>query len=138
MKFYQLSFLLLLLWNASCQNAPKTAGTQAPEPMAGIRFIYQDLGTDASDIPHSVLLLSENGGTTLLDTLSLSLAKIEKEKYAEMGIPPEAIDACGGWFAGGGDYFYVVDRNGKAVVYRGYQEEQDTEKGYHWTAFKAK
>lgn len=138
MKFHHLSLLVLLLWNAGCKNTPKTTGAQAPEPVADFHFIYQDLGMDASDIPHSVLLLSENGGTTLLDTLSLSLTKIEKEQYAEMGIPAEAIDACGGWFAGGGDYFYVVDRKGKAVVYKGYQEEQDTEKGYHWTAFKAK
>ncbi|OWY26209.1 hypothetical protein C7N43_37505 [Sphingobacteriales bacterium UPWRP_1] len=136
MKFNYFFLAAILLWNAGCQNAPKTADTQAPESVAGISLLYENLGEDTLSIPRSVLLLGENGGATALDTLSVTLEKIEKERYAEMGIPADAIDACGGWFAGGGDYFYVVNRNGNAVVYRGYLEEEQTDEGYHWAEFK--
>ena len=140
MKLRHPFFIALLLWSIGCNNTPPPVATspQAPESVACISLVCQNLGADASDIPHSVLLLGENGGATILDTVSVNLVPIEKEKYAEMGIPTDAADACGGWYAGGGDYFYVIQRNGVAEVYRGYLEEQQSDTGYHWTKMEGK
>lgn len=136
MKLHHLLLAAILIWNAGCQSTPKTAQPEGPESVEGISLSYENLGEDTLGIPHSVLFLAENGGAIVLDTLTVNLEKIEKERYAEMGIPAEAVDACGGWYAGGGDYFYVVKRNGNAVVYRGYMEEEQTDDGYHWTEIK--
>ena len=38
-------------------------------------------------------------------------------------IPKNAKSAVGGWWAGGGDYFYVAIEEGDAVVYVGYADE---------------
>jgi hypothetical protein len=100
--------------------------------VADIGLGYQNFGEDEFGIPLSVLMLAENGGAIALDTVRVSLAKIERGRYAEMGIPSEALDACGGWYAGSGDYFYVVQRKGKTVVYKGFQDEAQTDQGYHW------
>ncbi|OWY20370.1 hypothetical protein C7N43_09710 [Sphingobacteriales bacterium UPWRP_1] len=136
MKLHYALLVAILVWNSGCQGTPKTVESQAPESVAGISLIYENLGEDTVGIPRSVVLLGENGGAIVLDTLSLNLEKIEKEKYAAMGIPADAIDACGGWYAGGGDYFYVIKRNGNAVVYRGYLDEEQTDDGYHWSEIK--
>jgi hypothetical protein len=122
----------MLALELGCQNSSRTKPTQGPESVAGISLGFQDLGEDESGIPRSVLVLAENGGAIALDTVRVSLAKIERERYAEMGIPTEALDACGGWYAGSGDYFYVVQRKGKAIVYKGFQDEAQTDQGYHW------
>lgn len=132
--------LLAATWMcvASCQNAPQKNANQGPQSIAGINLGYQFLGENEQGIPRSVLFLFENGGATELDTVSVNLAKIEPERYAEMDIPANALDACGGWYAGGGDYFYVVKRKGRAVVYQGFQEETQTDTGYHWKVMKVK
>jgi hypothetical protein len=135
---FNLLLAATLICAASCQNAPQKDTNQGPESVAGISLSFEYLGEDALGIPRSVPLLIENGGATALDTVSVNLARIERERYSEMGIPSDALDACGGWYAGGGDYFYVVKRKGRAVVYQGYQEETQTDTGYHWTAIEVK
>ena len=122
----------MLALELGCQNSPRTNPAQGPESVADIGLGYQNFGEDEFGIPLSVLMLAENGGAIALDTVRVTLAKIERERYAEMGIPSEALDACGGWYAGSGDYFYVVQRKGKTVVYKGFQDEAQTDQGYHW------
>lgn len=135
---FNLLLAITLFCAASCRQTPQSNTTQGPESVAGISLSYQYLGENELGIPRSVLFLAENGGATELDTFSVNLAKIEPERYAEMSIPADALDACGGWYAGGGDYFYVVKRKGRAVVYQGYQEETQTDAGYHWKAMELK
>lgn len=138
MKLTSTLFILIILYLTNCQNTPKTPEPQTHESLTSISLIYKDLGTDSLEIPHNVLLLGENGGAIAIDTVSVNLAKIEPARYAEMGIPADAIDACGGWYAGGGDYFYLVRRDGRAVVFQGFQEEQQEDVGYHWAEVKRK
>jgi hypothetical protein len=126
-------FIVVLLGLASCQNVSKAP---APESLTNVSLICQSLGEDEQGLPHTILLLGKNKETVTLDTLTMTLNKIPKEDYAKMDIPTDAIDACGGWYAGGGSYFYVVKRDGKAVVFEGFQEEQQEDKGYHWAEYK--
>lgn len=129
-------FLLAVAFAACQPNTPKTDNTDQPESVAGVSLTFENLAPDAQEIPHSIVFLGENGGAEPIDTVSIACNKIEKAEYAKMGIPADAIDACGGWYAGGGDYFYLILTNGKPVVYQGFQEEQQEDEGYHWKAVK--
>ena len=132
------SLLLLAVAFSACNTAPKTENAEQPESVAGVSLDFENLAPDAQDVPHSIVFLGENGGAEPIDTVPVACSKIEKAEYAKMGIPADALDACGGWYAGGGDYFYVTLKDGKAVVYQGYQEEQQEDEGYHWKAVNAK
>ena len=61
---------------------------------------------------------------------------IDKADYKDKQIPAEAVAACGGWFAGAGDYFYAIEKNGKIVVFKGWQAEEQEDEGFHWEEVK--
>ena len=60
----------------------------------------------------------------------------EKIQYADMQIPDLAVAACGGWYAGGGDYYYLLADSDGVEVYHGYLDEEQTDEGYHWEKIK--
>ena len=47
-----------------------------------------------------------------------------KADYKVASIPPQALTACLGWWAGEGDYLYVIRRGRSLVVYRKEVDEQ--------------
>jgi hypothetical protein len=59
-------------------------------------------------------------------------------------VPKNTISSCFVWWAGAGDYFYVIQQDGKVVVYKGWEdegEEYSEEKinggvNYHWEIAK--
>ncbi len=61
---------------------------------------------------------------------------IEKSEYKSKGIPKNAISACGAWWAGAGEYFYMVPSKKGVVVFKGSQSEEQKTAGYHWKKFK--
>jgi hypothetical protein len=137
--------LLLAFFVAACQpnnpqnaehntentaDADRTMGSTVP---LGLRC--KDLGMDKNEVPHNAILLIQNGVATPIDSV-LGCETIEKADYASKQIPADAVAACGGWYAGAGDYFYLVLKNGKPVVYKGWQDEQQEDEGFHWEAMK--
>lgn len=86
----------------------------------------------ATYAPLSDIMLYANGTSVKIASISGEATNYEKDTFKDKGIPADAVSACGAWYAGGGDYFYLVIKNGKPVVYRGYQEEGDNTPGYHW------
>ncbi len=57
---------------------------------------------------------------------------IGPDSYAQYDIPADAIAACGGWWAGAGDYFYAV-RDGDIIrVMKGWQDEGQEDQGFHY------
>ena len=53
-----------------------------------------------------------------------------------MGIPKDALAACGAWYAGSGDYFYIVPAKTRIIVYQGYQQEGQRDYNYNWKKLK--
>lgn len=96
-------------------------------------------GEDEYGIPrNTVFLVTGNEKQTVGKCLACS--EITKKEYDAYNIPQNALSACGGWWAGGGDYFYVVvDENGKVDVYQGWQDEGEEEVSkdpFHWKISK--
>ena len=78
-----------------------------------------------------LVILEVNGSPQTIDTI-VACDPINKKSFAQYDIPATAKSACGGWWAGYGEYFYATIENNKAVVYYGWQDEGQEEPGYHW------
>lgn len=48
---------------------------------------------------------------------------IPPEEYEDFKIPAEALAAAGGWWAGAGDYFYILEAETEYVVMKGVLDE---------------
>lgn len=48
---------------------------------------------------------------------------IRRSDFVRFRIPPEAMSACGAWWAGGGDYFYAIRTDDRYVVMRATPDE---------------
>jgi len=122
--------------SADTNQAVTKPTTDTLQP-AGIRLYCKDKGVDSMETPQADVLLVADGKETLIKSVN-GCSEITKESYQQYGIPKDALAACGGWWAGAGDYFYVVLRNGKPVVFAGWQDEGQEDDGYHWEEVKQK
>lgn len=114
-------------------TAPATATAGA----APVSLVCRDRGTDSLGTPHHDVYLSVGGAETKVKSIN-SCSEIAKADYARHEIPAEAVAACGGWWAGAGDYYYVIMKEGKPVVFEGWQDEGQKDQGFHWKEFKWK
>lgn len=92
---------------------------------------------DEYDNPKSAVFLSINGKEQEIAEI-YACSDIQKSEYEKHEIPPEAIMACGGWWAGAGDYFYIIDIAGEIKVFQGWQDSQQEDEGFHWEEIKLK
>ena len=58
----------------------------------------------------------------------MACEKIEPADYEQYQIPKNAIEACGGWWAGAGDYFYLISNgdDNYTVMQGEMHEEKET------------
>lgn len=149
-SLYRLLFACLLLAGlAACKgksgkkaettstDTTKPAAPSAPAADATVKLVCRDMGTDSLGTPHFDVYLSAEGKETKIKSIN-ACAEIAKADYASHEIPADALSACGGWWAGAGDYYYVVMKDGKPVVFEGWQEEGQKDKGYHWKEISPK
>ena len=138
----RLSAILLLVLTCSCGNKKaSTTGTGAdtattPATITTVDsmppgFRCTELPTDSLGIPYYILSLKVNGIESPVDTIN-NCGTITRDEYARYEIPTAALDARGGWYAGAGDYYYLVLENGKPVLYAGWQDEMQKDEGFHW------
>jgi hypothetical protein len=59
----------------------------------------------------------------LIEHFRSSCGTLERSRYHWYGIPRDALTAAVGWYAGGGEQFYVVLRGSSLVVYHRTNEE---------------
>jgi len=94
-----------------------------------------DKGMDEWDVPHSEVLV-KIGDKLEKVAECLACQTITQEDYSDYDVPKNAISACGGWWAGGGDYFYAIRNSDNEIeVYAGWQDEgqmEDNDTSFHW------
>jgi hypothetical protein len=144
------SFLCFITFLVSCSNKSdkqKDTGNQADtgkvvnNPPASTKpaeptLICKNVAVD-SIMPQFELSLLADGKEIKIKTIN-NCSLIDSSDYKRYEIPEDAICARGGWYAGGGDYYYIVKRNGKLSVFEGWDEEQQEDKGYHWKEISVK
>ena len=132
--FIFLSFIFSVACNndtASSHNQTKTAtkneSIQSDLPSFDIETEMSEDGTPNSTV--SILV----GGKKLEITKVNACKKIEKADFDQFQIPAEAIAACGGWWAGAGDYFYILDDgNNNYTIMQGAIDEESTSDSYNY------
>ena len=126
---------IFLLFFTACQSEPKTkdngTGLTTDPPTAKVHFRCESSGEDANEVPHNEVFLVVNDQSTKIADVT-ACDEITKDSYLTFQIPANAVAACGGWYAGAGDYFYALEMKGKIVVMKGWNAEEQTDEGYHY------
>jgi hypothetical protein len=154
MKWNTVKVLVVLISAASlinCRNnSAKSKAVKSPEVSAKlaenkqaavnlgeVKLLCKDSGTDSLNTRQYNLLLLARGKETKLTTLN-ACNEIPETEYKIYDIPVEAISACGGSWAGAGDYYYVVLKKDSAVVFSGWHDETQKNKDFHWKQIMTK
>jgi len=140
MKTYLAPLTLLLLACSPNAEEPKVQDNNEPTITQAIKtppvkFIITALKDGEYDMPRNSLSLSINNKITFLDTIS-ACEEILTNTYDQYDIPKKALHACGGWWAGAGEYFYAIREGDRLKVYEGWQDETQEDEGYHWKEWK--
>lgn len=83
------------------------------------------------DPPRNEIALVLQGERHVIGEVN-SCETIEKQDYERYQIPDAALDAAGGWFAGAGDYFYLILKAEEYIVMAGWQDELQEDAGFHY------
>ena len=92
-------------------------------------FIIESL-PDTLDMPKSLIYVQIGDQKIELATINGIVQKFSQDDMA--GLPENAVAACGAWWAGAGEYFYIASSEVKWQVFEGWMEETQEAPGYHW------
>jgi hypothetical protein len=161
MKYSIVSFLFVLLVGA-CQNEPtvnepkgddalevktdtilENSGTMHVEKSETTSILtekeafFKCTADKDGDNPKSSIAVNLNNKLTTLGTFAGECQRISKSDFKSKEIPTEAIDGCGTWWAGAGDYFYLIQKGSNLEIYQGWQDEEQEGESYHWKMIKS-
>lgn len=127
-----LSAFVVLTLLASCRNTvQEPAKEKAPAAAPAVKLTCVSKGEDENGVPKNEVILSVDGKEKLVASTT-GCQEITKQEYSTYEIPDQAVAACGGWWAGAGNYYYAVVKEGVVTVFEGWNEEGQADKGYHW------
>lgn len=124
----------------SCGNKTKSPNSDSAQKFVNgadscldqADFIIEQLPDDSMGVPHGIVNVFACKNTNIVDTIIGTPEFYEIAEYKDMQVPAEAIAACGAWYAGGGDYYYLIKKNNLVEVYHGWLDEGQSDEGYHW------
>ncbi len=140
LKFYLiglaigLPLYLLFFKKKPVETTPVVVEKQFPTELKA-QFECKNISTD-EDAPLTIVQFSANGKSWHIDSVSQSKV-FEKAEFAQHQIPETALAACGGWWAGAGDYFYAIREGDSLKIYQGWQAEEQTDEGFHYEVVRA-
>jgi hypothetical protein len=147
MKLHILIPSILVLLICSCgtpeAHSPVSGDSVTPtgsteptlqEKQDNARFII-DSYEDSMEIPHSKISVEYGDARTYLAEIP-GIAEMQEGGNEEMEVPADAIASCGCWYAGGGDYYYLLRSTTGITVFHGWLDEMQEDEGYHWEEMK--
>lgn len=161
MKYSIVSVLFMLLI-AACQNEPtvnkpkednalevktdtviENSGTMHVEKsetnsvLTEKEVFFKCTANEDGDNPKTSIGVILNNKLTTLGSFAGECQRISKPDFKSKDIPSEAIDGCGTWWAGAGDYFYLIQKGSNLEIYQGWQDEEQEGESYHWKLMKS-
>ena len=132
-----LIILVIFLFGWTC-FAQKNAVDSAKDPLPKIWLECDETIFDEQGIPKTNVILFIEGQDSRIVGETTGCDQIDQEDFENFDIPSNALSGLGGWFAGAGDYYYVVyDQKKNAVrIFHGWQDELQADDGYHWEIHK--
>lgn len=121
--------IALVLFLASCSSDP--AGQQAAsghEPAITPTLICKEIrnADENPESPFSEVYVRFGDYQLKVADVSVCLS-MDKSEYASQNIPDTALSAVGGWWAGAGDYFYLIaDGNNYRILHKAVDEMQES------------
>ncbi|MES2555484.1 MAG: hypothetical protein V4604_04995 [Bacteroidota bacterium] len=116
-------------------NAQETTPAEEIVAPKSVKLSGKFLSEDEYGGSHYQVILTVDGKKEIIDTV-MACDPIPASNFSQYEIPKTALTACGGWWAGAGDYFYAILKDSKVVVYQGWQDEEQKDNGFHWKAVK--
>ncbi len=113
-------------------DSTNVAATTVPATLLDASLVCKEIRGPNEDAPLSIVSIKIGAQLTVVDSLSVC----ETISPGENEIPKDAISACGGWWAGAGDYLYIKYEGNDAVVMAGWQAEEQEDEGYHYKELK--
>ncbi len=111
----------------ACKNEPKPVDWSSKD----IRLLCEDAG-GTEEAPAFALYLQVDDRKSKVAETASACDVINSEAYATYEIPAEARFAAGGWWAGAGDYYYVIAEGNTLAVYHAAVDEMQEEPGYSY------
>jgi hypothetical protein len=121
---------------SEAKNQQTVSNVKPADSVKEVKLVCVYKGENENSNPYTYVMLSLNGKLQMVKSIIGEGKEILRNDYDRYEIPSNAISACGAWYAGAGDYFYVVIKDGKPEVYYGWQEEQEDTPGFHWEKMK--
>jgi glucose/arabinose dehydrogenase len=135
-KFFSL-FAATALFLAACGNKPAestvaaavttttpASTTPTPAAKATISLAVTKAYTGQTDEPLAQIAVLVNGKSTIFTENAMGeFQEVTKADFERYSIPAEAVAATSGFWAGLGTAFYAVQKDGKVLVYEGFQDE---------------
>ena len=111
-----------------CIAPTASRGASLARPSPKLAWVF-DTHRDKDDTPISNVLLVVNGrrivvARDLVDRFTV----VERREFKDRDFPSKALIACAGWYAGGGDDYYVTRRGRRLYVYNRGVDESDKER----------
>ena len=111
-------------------NSEQSAGSTENQSQAKSKVNFEIITNTSDEIPTSDISISIGSEKMFIETIS-GEASIMNEIGGK-----NSITACGAWWAGAGDYFYVAPSDKGFTVFKGWTDEEQEMEDYHWKAFK--
>lgn len=130
-----LFILSILCCFFACKNDSKTGQPHLTKPVPAAlpelsaKLICQSAEDANETMPKSEVFL-QLGEYKLKIGYLLNCSEIDSADYSNYQIPTDALTAAGGWWAGSGDYFYVVKQVDNFIVKKGMMDEQQAANDY--------
>ena len=121
--------------SAEANTEETTPEEEEVAPPKSVKLSGKFLNEDEFGGSHYQVILTVDGKKEIIDTV-MACDKIPASNFSQYEIPKTALSACGGWWAGAGDYFYADLKDNKVVVYQGWQDEEQKDDGFHWKVVK--
>jgi ABC-type phosphate/phosphonate transport system substrate-binding protein len=113
---------------ASTTTTPASTTPAAAAP-ATISFVAKALPEDKDNMtPYAEIYFSYVSATKNAEIVVATQAmgeynSVDKSSFAQLKIPAEAVAAISGFWAGLGTAYYAIEKDGKVLVFEGFQDE---------------
>jgi len=128
--FTSIIFLGILLL-AACKPDKKGEQETTDTPQAtDVQLVCEATGEDPDNPQNGVYMIVDESKAKIANINACD--QINLSDYATYDIPKEAVVAVGGWWAGAGDYFYVLRQDAGFTVYHAQVDEAQEVEGYRY------